>query len=46
MTNEMQKMFHIALPKGRGFENAVIIDVGAAATAGAARRRQRQGRGT
>ncbi len=32
----LKKMCHIALPKGRGFENVVIVDVGAAATAGAA----------
>jgi hypothetical protein len=42
-TNETQKMCHShnALPKGRGFENVVIVDLGAAATAGAAGRRQR-----
>jgi hypothetical protein len=39
-------MCHILLPKGRGFEKVVIIDVGAVATAGAAGGRRMQGRGT
>jgi hypothetical protein len=45
-TNEMQKMCHTTLPKGRGFKNIVIVNVGAAATAGVAGVRRRQGRGT